>query len=62
METRFTTQVSRQLRAIATPDEIAALRRAVNDAEQGHRVWYLAFLARILASLNPKETHGPSGR
>lgn len=57
--TRFSAEISSDLRAIATPDEIATLRKVVSETSRGHaKWWYLPFVARIIESLQEHRQNG----
>ncbi len=52
--TRFNTAVSTRLRELATPEEISALRKIIDDAARGHGAWpwwYLSLVVRIIEQL-----------
>ena len=51
---RFSPDITTNLRRVATPDEIAALRQAVDSTSHGHNPWwYLSFVIRIIEAVKP---------
>lgn len=45
---RFTTEVSTRLRDLASPEDLAALRKVIADAEHGRHLSNLPFLSKIV--------------
>lgn len=60
--TRFTPDISCRLRSIATPEEIAIMRSVLNEAERGHRPWYLALLVAIIEHVKASRRSAESDR